>query len=71
MPCLRLHVPTLAPGDVADALERRLVGERGIYGVFAHPQERFVEIDFEDDEITIAQIVELFREAGHAARLAG
>lgn len=71
MPCLRLHVPTLAPGDAADTLERRLGAQHGIYGVFAHPQERFVEIDFEDDEITIARIVELFREAGHSARLAG
>lgn len=71
MPCLRLHVPTLVPGDAASALERRLSGERGIYGVFAHAHERYIEIDFEDDEITVTRIVELIAEAGHRARLAG
>ncbi len=71
MPCLRMHVPTLVAGDPADALERHLRGQAGIYGVFAHAQERYVEIDFEDDEITVARIVELFAEVGHRARLAG
>lgn len=71
MPCLRLHVPTLVPGDAAAALERHLCAQHGIYGVLAHPQERFMEIDFEDDEITVSRIVELLAEAGHRAKLAG
>ncbi len=71
MPCLRLHVPTLRAGDAARALERTLCAARGVYGAFAHDAERFVEIDFEDDEVTATELIGLIREAGYEARLAG
>lgn len=71
MPCLRLHVPTLTAGDPARDLERRLVAVRGIYGAFANCQEKIVEIDFEDDEITLTRILEMLVEAGHRGKLAG
>jgi hypothetical protein len=71
MPCLRLNVPTLVGGAQGPALEARLRAEKGVYAAFVHCGEKFVEIDFEDDEVTIARLLDVVRHAGYEARVAG
>jgi hypothetical protein len=71
MPCLRLNVPTLMGGTQGPALEAILRAEHGVYAAFVHCGEKVVEIDFEDDEITIAHLLDVVRDAGYEARIAG
>jgi hypothetical protein len=71
MPCLKLHVT----GPPETAAEQRLVqalqAERGVFGVVMCHDTRGVEIDFEDDEVTIERLVAVAREEGFQARLGG
>jgi hypothetical protein len=71
MPCLRLNIPTIVGGTQGPALERTLLAEPGVYAAFVHCVEKYVEIDFEDDEITLTRLIEVVREAGFDARVAG
>jgi hypothetical protein len=71
MPCLKLHIT--GPEDTA--AEHRLVHalqtERGVFGVVMCHDTRGVEIDFEDDEVTIDRLVAIAREEGFQAKVGG
>ena len=71
MPCLKLRLT--GPPDAA--AERRLVhaleAERGVFGVVMCHDTRGVEIDFEDDEVSMDRLFEVVRTQGFEAKLGG
>ena len=71
MPCLKLRVK--GPPDIASeqSLVRAIEAERGVLGVVMCHDTRGVEIDFEDDEVTIGRLISVAREQGFEATLAG
>jgi hypothetical protein len=71
MPCLRLYVPTLREAPDGKRISSVLCREPGVYSAIANCGEKVVEIDFEDDEVTVGRLVELVRDLGHDVRLAG
>lgn len=71
MPCLKLLIS--GPPDTAS--EQRLVqaleAERGVFGAVMCHDTRGVEIDFEDDEVSIDRVFAIVRAEGFEARLGG
>ncbi|MGH7574572.1 MAG: hypothetical protein ACREM1_05495 [Longimicrobiales bacterium] len=70
MPSLRLYLPDLCDSDDEIRLERAYVGADGVYGAVARRGDRCIDIDFEDDEITPASLIEIAQDAGFDAHLA-
>jgi hypothetical protein len=71
MPCLKLRI-TGPPGVESEKrLARALESEPGVFGVVLCHDTRGVEIDFEDDEVTIHRLIEIAREYGFEAKLGG
>jgi hypothetical protein len=68
MPCLRLNVHGPEGADAERRLVRALEAEPGVFGVILCHDTRGVEIDFEDDEVTIDRLVLRAQEAGFEAR---
>lgn len=68
MPCLRLNVEGPEGPDAERRLVHALEAEPGVFGVILCHDRRGVEIDFEDDEVTIDRLILRAREAGFAAR---
>jgi hypothetical protein len=62
MPTQRFVVPGLAPVD-QERVTDSLMGLDGVLYAFASPSDGWMEIEFEDDCITIEEL------AGHIARL--
>jgi copper chaperone CopZ len=71
MPTAKFHVADLDSADGEHRLVQRLKSVTGVYGVVASCVDRCVEVDFEDDEVLLADIVSSAREAGFTAKLAG
>jgi copper chaperone CopZ len=71
MPTARFTVSGLADDGDARRLEAVLLSLEGVHGVVASPAERCMEIDFEDDRVTVAEMVAAAEHAGFGARLAG
>lgn len=71
MPCLKLFVPGLQNELHERQLKAALAAEPGVYGVVASYAANCVELDFEDDEVTIDRLIEVAQAAGFEARLAG
>jgi copper chaperone CopZ len=71
MPTARFTVSGLADDGDARRLEAAMLAVEGVHGVVASLAERCMEIDFEDDRVTAAQMVAAAEHAGFGARLAG
>jgi hypothetical protein len=71
MPCLRLKVDGPEGDDAERGLVRALEAEPGVFGVVLCHDTRGVEIDFEDDEVTIDRLILRAKEAGFEARPTG
>jgi hypothetical protein len=56
MPCLRLNVPTIGAAPDGDRIRGALLREPGVYEAQANCREKLVEIDFEDDEVTLERL---------------
>lgn len=71
MPCLKLRLA--GPPDTAaeQRLARALEAEPGVFGVVMCHDTRGVEIDFEDDEVTIQRLIAIARAEGFDASLGG
>lgn len=70
MPSLRLYLSDLRGLEDERRLERTYTHSDGVYGAVARRGDGCIDIDFEDDEITPAQLIEIARDAGFRARLA-
>ncbi|HEX6307381.1 MAG TPA: hypothetical protein VFZ69_04280 [Longimicrobiales bacterium] len=71
MPTAKLLVRGLDSPTRERELERVLNGLSGVYGAVASCRDACVEVDFEDDEVTIDEIVAAASTAGFQATLAG
>jgi copper chaperone CopZ len=71
MPTARFIVSGLADDADARRLEAVLLSLEGVHGVVASLAEHCMEIDFEDDCVTVAEMIEAADNAGFGARLAG
>lgn len=71
MPTALLRVSGLRGAEDEARLERALQAEPGVFGAVANHQDGCAEIDFEDDEVTVEQLIEVAESAGFGATLAG
>lgn len=71
MPSLKLSVPDMRGRGCEQKLEAAYAGEPGVYCVVACATTRCLEIDFEDDEVTLMRLMEIARDTGYPASLAG
>ncbi|HEX6133610.1 MAG TPA: hypothetical protein VFZ24_06595 [Longimicrobiales bacterium] len=70
MPTAKLIVRELRSTAAEQQLEHVLTGLAGVYGAVANCGDGCVEVDFEDDEVTIDEIVAAANAAGFQATLA-
>jgi len=71
MPSLKLRVPDLCERSDEAKLVRAVCGRPGVYGAVACASSHCIEVDFEDDEVTVQHLIEVLREVGFEAILAG
>jgi copper chaperone CopZ len=69
VPTAKLFVEDLKDSDDAARLEDALRGLGGVHGAVASCADRCVEVDFEDDEVGMADIIEVAAGLGLRARL--
>lgn len=69
MPSLRLYLSDLRGPEDERRLERTYAHSNGVYGAVARRGDGCIDIDFEDDEITPARLIEIARSAGFHARI--
>jgi copper chaperone CopZ len=70
MATLLLRIDGLDDGDRA-RIEALLRPIPGVFGVVVSPAEGRANVDFEDDEADLDVILELLRDSGYDARVAG
>jgi copper chaperone CopZ len=70
VPTLRLYVRNLTERADEQRLEQTIRGLKGVYAAIASSAGHCVEIDFEDDDVSIHQLVAALAEAGFDARVA-
>jgi copper chaperone CopZ len=68
VPTARLYVEDLKGTEDAARLERALRELGGVHGAVASCTDRCVEVDFEDDEVGMADFVEAAAGLGLCAR---
>jgi hypothetical protein len=71
MPSLKLNVPRLTDVGDVERIVAALRARPGVFGVVGCARSSCVEIDFEDDEVAPDQLIEVIRETGFEAVLAG
>lgn len=71
MPTLKLAVSELRGCEDEEFIETTIRSVPGVYGVTANCADRFVEIDFEDDEIAPSELCERLAALGFTATLIG
>lgn len=71
MPTVKLFVQDLHSADAQHRLETALNRISGVYAAVASCSDGCVEVDFEDDEVTIDEIVAAASTAGFEATPAG
>jgi hypothetical protein len=69
MPTLRLYVRNLTDRAGERRLEQTIRGLDGVYAAIASAVGHCVEIDFEDDDVSIHQIVAAIAAVGFDAQL--
>ena len=69
MPTLKLYVRNLTERADERRLEQMLRALRGVYGVVASCDGRCLELDFEDDDVSIHHIIATVAAAGFDAQL--
>jgi len=71
MPTIKLCVTGMHTTADEERVETALACTRGVFGVVASREEQSVEVDFEDDELTVDSVIETLQAQGFPARLAG
>ena len=70
MPTLKLYVSNLRMRNEVQQIEHAVLSLNGVYGVVAHHEGHCLEVDFEDDDVSVPQIVAAIAAAGFDAHLA-
>ncbi|MGH7481097.1 MAG: heavy-metal-associated domain-containing protein [Longimicrobiales bacterium] len=71
MASLKLRVEGMTGPACERRIEDALRAERGVYGAVANRREHCVEVDIEDDEVTLERVIEIVEGVGYRANLAG
>lgn len=71
MPTVKLSVSGLRSHSDEERVEQALEAEPGIFGAIANRQSGCAEVDYEDDEVDIARLIDIIRSTGFEAFLAG
>lgn len=71
MATLLLHVAGMKDADDERRVEEALRAGPGVFGAVANHQEGCTEVDFDDDEIEPADLIERLENAGFPAVLMG
>ncbi len=58
-------------GHCQATVERALRGVRGVYSAVVDLQDGEVEVDFDDDALTVAALIAAVEHSGYGAKLAG
>jgi cation transport ATPase len=69
MATVRLAVDGMPDATTAARIDRRLRQQAGVFGAVASHVSGYVDIDFEDDEVSIERLIEIIRDAGCEASL--
>ena len=69
MPTLRLYVRNLTNRADEGRVEQAIRSLRGVYAAIASSEGHCVEIDFEDDDVSINELIDAIATAGFDARL--
>jgi copper chaperone CopZ len=70
MPTLRLFVRNLTERADEPRLEQTIRSLKGVYAAVANAEGHCVEIDFEDDDVSIHQLIATIATAGFDAQVA-
>ena len=70
MPTLRLYVRNLTERADERRLEQTVRALKGVYAAVASSTGHCVEIDFEDDDVSIHQLIDALAAAGFEAQVA-
>jgi len=70
MPTVRLHVRGLEAAD-EEPLERIMTDLPGVFGAVANHEDRTLEIDFEDDVVSLDELIQAAGSSGFTAYFAG
>jgi copper chaperone CopZ len=71
MPVAKIWIRGLKAAADEKRVEEALEAEPGILGAIANRSSGCGEVDYEDDEVLIQRIIDIVREAGFEAELAG
>jgi hypothetical protein len=66
-----LHVPSIVDAPDGERITAALAREPGVYGAIANCGSKSVDVDFEDDEITVDRLLTIIEELGHSPLVAG
>jgi len=67
----KLHVTGMTCGHCQTKVEQALKGIVGVYSAVVDLQDGEAEVDFDDDQVTTAQLIGAVQQAGYGANLAG
>lgn len=67
----KLRVTGMTCGHCQAKVEQALKGIRGVYSAIVDLQDGEAEVDFNDDALTIQQLMAAIQKAGYGAKLAG
>jgi hypothetical protein len=69
MATVRLAVEGMPDAGTAARISRLLREQAGVFGAVASHVSGYVDIDFEDDEVSVERLIAVLRESGCEARL--
>lgn len=67
----KLRVTGMTCGHCQSKVEKALKGVSGVYSAVVDLPDAEAEVDFEDDRVTVAQLIGAVQQAGYDAKLAG
>lgn len=68
---IKLRVTGMTCGHCQAKVEKALKGISGVYSAIVDLPDGEAEIDFNDDQVTTAQLVTAIANAGYSAKIAG
>jgi copper chaperone CopZ len=71
VPTLKLRIAGLAGPDAEAPLAEALLAEDGVLGAVVSWDAGCLEVDFEDDRVSVTRILEVVEARGYTAELGG
>jgi hypothetical protein len=71
MPTMKLRADGMRDAADEERITGALQAATGVYGAVACAADGCIEVDFEDDEISIDEVLLIVQRVGYAAEIAG